>query len=167
MHRLTEEDYRGFSEAIRKRKRGPILVNMADRLIVVLTMVAYPMLLCYCYFYERGILPRTILVPAFSFAAVSIFRHFYDRKRPYELMDFDPVIKRDGQGHSMPSRHVFSIFMIAMCFFQVDVSLGFTFCIMGFALAFIRVYGGVHYPSDVLAGAVAAICMGAFGFWVF
>jgi len=138
-----------------------------DYLIVALTVMAYPMLLAFLYYFQRQLLIQTLVVPAVAFVCVSVFRHLYNAPRPYEVLDFQPVIQREGSGKSMPSRHVFSIFMIAMCFFQVDVSLGFTFCILGVALAIIRVYGGVHYPKDVVIGALVAVLAGVLGFWVF
>lgn len=163
---MTEEDYKAFSECIRKNKNGTWMINFMDRLIVALTVVSYPMLLTYLYLVERGLFLRTIILPGVAFLVVSGFRYLFDQKRPYEIYDFEPVIKREGKGRSMPSRHVFSIFMIAMCFFQVDISLGFVFCILGTALAIIRVYGGVHFCRDVVAGALVAVLSGLLGFFV-
>ena len=152
---------------IRKNKNGTWMMNLMDRLLVALTMASYPMLLVFLYLEERDIFLQTIILPAVAFVIVSLFRHFFNQKRPYEVYDFDPIIKRNGKGKSMPSRHVFSIFMIAMCFFQVDISLGFIFCIMGLCLALLRVYGGVHFIKDVVAGALIAILSGLLGFFVF
>ncbi|MCR5668843.1 MAG: phosphatase PAP2 family protein [Lachnospiraceae bacterium] len=163
---MTEEDYRHFSECIRNNKNGEWMMNLMDRLIVAITVASYPMLLVYLYQTDFEVFTRTLILPAVAFLVVSLFRRFFNQKRPYEVYDFEPVIHRKGTGKSMPSRHVFSIFMIAMCFFQVDLSLGFTFCIMGTALALLRVYGGVHFVKDVIVGALVAIISGGLGFFI-
>lgn len=141
-------------------------MNLMDRLIVAITVASYPILLVYLYQTDFELFTRTLVLPAVAFLVVSLFRHFFNQKRPYEVYDFEPVVHRKGTGKSMPSRHVFSIFMIAMCFFQVDLSLGFTFCIMGTALALLRVYGGVHFVKDVIVGALVAIISGGLGFFI-
>lgn len=101
-----------------------------------------------------------ILVPAASFVAVSVFRSLYNAKRPYEIYDFKPLIPKDTKGKSFPSRHVFSIFVIgsSVCWFYP--LLGGLICLMGCMLAAIRVAVGVHFPKDVIAGAVTGIVCG-------
>ena len=37
---------------------------------------------------------------------------------------------------------------------------------LGVALAAIRVIAGVHFPRDVIAGALAGILLGYVGFWL-
>lgn len=101
-----------------------------------------------------------ILVPAVSFVAVSVFRSIYNAKRPYEIYNFEPLIPKDTKGKSFPSRHVFSIFVIgsSICWFYPFI--GWLVCLMGCLLAAIRVVAGVHFPKDVIAGAVVGIACG-------
>ena len=101
-----------------------------------------------------------ILVPAASFVAVSVFRRLYNAKRPYEIYDFKPLIPKDTTGKSFPSRHVFSIFVIGSSVFWYYPLSGGVVCLMGCVLAAIRVAVGVHFPKDVIAGAVIGIACG-------
>lgn len=101
-----------------------------------------------------------ILVPAASFVAVSVFRRVYNAKRPYEIYDFKPLIPKDTKGKSFPSRHVFSIFVIGSSVFWYYPLFGWVVCLMGCVLAAIRVAVGVHFPKDVIAGAVTGIVCG-------
>ncbi|MFR5847382.1 MAG: phosphatase PAP2 family protein [Streptococcus salivarius] len=55
-------------------------------------------------------------------------------------------------GKSFPSRHVFSATVIAMLALTLNPWLGGAMLFLAMALALLRVLGGVHYPSDVLAG---------------
>ena len=71
-----------------------------------------------------------------------------------------PLIKKDSLGKSFPSRHVFSATTIAMFTLLLNPWLGGTMLFLAAILAILRVLGGVHYPSDVLAGYVIGILVG-------
>lgn len=109
---------------------------------------------------RHPLLWRAILIPAISFAAVSIFRRIVNVPRPYEKFGLAPVLAKDTHGKSFPSRHVFSIYIIAMTILPVYPYLGITLLVLGLILAIIRVIGGVHEPRDVIAGALIGIVCG-------
>lgn len=66
----------------------------------------------------------------------------------------------------MPSRHVFSAVMIALCVWLIQWWLGLILLGLALTLAFIRVIGGVHYPRDVIVGALCGLLAGAMLFIV-
>lgn len=66
----------------------------------------------------------------------------------------------------MPSRHIFSVFMIAMTFLYVKPVLSIPLFVVGVLLCAVRVIGGVHYLSDVLVGAAIGIASGILGYFV-
>ena len=131
----------------------------------------YPLLLIYLAVYhltdkEPGFVPA-LLVPGISFVLVSIFRSWYDAPRPYEIPGAEPpLIKKDAPGKSFPSRHIFSIFVIAVTFFWVWPVPGILIGIAGVLLAWSRVAGGVHFPRDVVAGALIGVFSGVIGYYV-
>ena len=53
-----------------------------------------------------------------------------------------------------------------MAFWWVCPPLGGVFLAVGVLIALIRVIGGVHFPRDVLSGAVLGAACGAVGFWL-
>ena len=128
--------------------------------------LAYPLLLLVLALQRDGRFFRSLLVPAVSFAALSLVRRALNFRRPYEVLDIDPIIQKDTKGKSMPSRHVFSIFVIAMTFLWIVPWLGVVLLVLGAALACVRVIGGVHFPRDVLVGAAVGILAGVIGFYV-
>ena len=77
-----------------------------------------------------------------------------------------PVIEKDTSGKSFPSRHVFSVFIIAMTIFYQHSGPGVILGLVGVGLAAIRVVGGVHEPKDVIVGALAGILCGVIGFYL-
>ncbi|MBR3364651.1 MAG: phosphatase PAP2 family protein [Solobacterium sp.] len=136
------------------------MLNTFNELITFLFYALYPLLLIYMYLNSRSYLLKSILVPGISFLLISLFRVFFDRPRPYETFDIDPLIKKSSSGHSMPSRHIFSCMVIAMTVLQINESIGVLLLLAGLCEAYIRVLGGVHYLDDVVAGAVLGVLAG-------
>ena len=101
-----------------------------------------------------------IAIPALCFLAVTIFRKVVNKKRPYEKLPIQSLIKKEKKGQSFPSRHVFSIFLIATLWFYFWKPIGIFLLIAGIFLAIVRVIGGVHFISDVCAGAFLGIIAG-------
>jgi 4-amino-4-deoxy-L-arabinose transferase-like glycosyltransferase/membrane-associated phospholipid phosphatase len=77
-----------------------------------------------------------------------------DRPRPFAEMPDVRLLVGRGRSASFPSSHAASWFaatMIALVYFRRSVRVMLP---LASAVAFSRIYNGVHYPSDVLAGAV-------------
>ena len=106
------------------------------------------------------VLFTTVLIMGGSFFLLSLGRSLYNRPRPYQTWDIQPLIKKDSLGKSFPSRHVFSATVIAMLALTLSPWLGGIMLFLAGALSLLRVLGGVHYPSDVLAGYVIGILVG-------
>jgi hypothetical protein len=111
------KDYKTFYAQLTQpyREEGAVgMINTFNDLITFLYYALYPLLLIYMYRNHRPLFLRSLLVPAVSFAAISLFRIFFDRPRPYEAYDIDPLIQKSSKGHSMPSRHIFSCMVISV-----------------------------------------------------
>lgn len=106
---------------------------------------------------------RVLLTCGISFVGLTFFRKAVNAPRPYEVFGISPVIPKDTKGKSFPSRHVFSIFIIAVCSLFLFPAVGAALCVIGVALAALRVATGVHFLKDVLAGALVGIVCGLAG----
>ena len=137
-----------------------------DKAITALVYLAYPALLAVLLFLRDDRFLRCVLVPGVSFAVVSVLRRLINAKRPYEALKFQPLLQKDKQGESFPSRHVFSVFVIAFAFYYTFVPAGIVLAVLGVLLAVVRVVGGVHFPRDVLCGAAIGMLCGAVGFFL-
>lgn len=161
---MTAQQYEALSAPFRG-KRGTKALNLLNFVLTRLCYVAYPLALVVLGFHRDGRLIKALLVPAISFLLLSIFRSKVNAKRPYEVLDIQPLIHKDTKGNSFPSRHVFSVFVIAMTFLWLLPPLGAAFLTVGVLLAACRVVGGVHWPRDVVAGAAVGIVAGLF-LWI-
>lgn len=141
------------------------VINQLNRLITILVYTTYPLTLLFLLYTGDQRIWRALLAPSISFVLVSIFRHVLNAPRPYEVTGSTPIIKKDTQGKSFPSRHVFSVFVIGSTLYFISVPLGIVLMIAGCVLAVLRVIGGVHYPRDVIAGALIGIISGILGFY--
>ncbi|MDX6609468.1 MAG: hypothetical protein QOF85_1393 [Solirubrobacterales bacterium] len=80
-------------------------------------------------------------------------------KRPRPVLEGLPPLGGAPSSLSFPSAHALSSFAVATAMFRVDPA---TACalVVALALSLGRPYLGMHYPSDVLAGALLGIILG-------
>ncbi len=163
---MTREAYIRITGRLRGNPRRIRLLEAVNRVLTGIVFFLYPFYLCRLFLDKDPFLLRAVVVPAVSFAAVSLFRQIFNAKRPYEKFDIPPVLRKDTSGKSFPSRHVFSVFMIGMTVFKHYPGAGLMLGAIGAALGAIRVAGGVHEPRDVAAGAAVGILCGAVGYYL-
>ena len=93
---------------------------------------------------------------------VEAIRFFFDRPRPFVL---DPAIVPlfDKTTGSFPSGHMAFFFAIATTVFLYNKKWGIALYVASALIGIARVGAGVHYPTDILGGAVlgAAVSYGA------
>lgn len=107
---------------------------------------------------------RLVLTCGVSFAAMSLARRALNFPRPYEVYGLPPLLHKETQGKSFPSRHVFSICVIGTSMLYILPPLGVALLILGALLAAARVASGVHFVRDVAAGAVLGVLSAVIGF---
>ena len=151
-----ETIYQSMLHNIRKYPRLQIIIIGFTRYIPIITFIVYPSLVIYLLYTKNNLLIETIWKPLTSFLIVTIFRKIINRKRPYEIMDINPLVKHK-QGESFPSRHTVSAFAIAFVCLQVNLSLGITMLVLAVIVSSSRILCGVHYISDVLSAIIIAL----------
>lgn len=104
---------------------------------------------------------RAALALALATALVRGVQAVTRRQRPFAGGRARPLVRR-RPGPSFPSRHVASAVALAVPAWRADSRLGGAMLVLAALLGLSRVYSGLHYPSDVLAGAA----VGMFAAWL-
>lgn len=126
--------------------------------------IIIPLLLFFFYkkFNRTGISLFLILLLSVGFNDFvgSQIKNYYLRPRPFQNSEIQVMKKSPADSKSFYSNHTSNSFTFATytsAFFPMaQIPLFFLAFIIGYS----RIYNGVHYPSDVLAGAVMGILWG-------
>jgi undecaprenyl-diphosphatase len=86
-----------------------------------------------------------------------------ERERPCQVDNLNAKSRiHCGQGYSFPSSHATNHFGIAMFLFLLFSIFSYRYLLFFWAglISVSQVYVGVHYPSDILAGALLGLLIG-------
>lgn len=96
----------------------------------------------------------------------AVLKPLIGRIRPFEANGFKDLLISAPKDFSFPSGHTAASFAAALVLFHRSRKLGAAAWITALLIAFSRLYLYVHYPTDVLAGAVLGCLSGAVGIWL-
>lgn len=90
-----------------------------------------------------------------DFLATKTTKDVFRRPRPFEnpSVTFNVQQRSPASGYSFISNHSANMFCLAL-FCAYFIGLGKSFYIIAFLVSYSRIYNGVHFPSDVVGGAL-------------
>ena len=130
----------------------------------------------YIFFIIFGITTAILAIyndeKTFRFFFVTVFIIFFNmlirkligRKRPFDVLKINSIVSHKSAG-SFPSNHSASAMAIGLAFFYINHTYGIIIFIMAVITGVSRVFAGLHYLSDVLAGFFVGIFWGYIGFF--
>ena len=85
-------------------------------------------------------------------------KYFFERIRPCSELEGVRLLVGCGKSFSMPSNHAVNAFAFMTPFFMLQKNrIRYLFLTVALLVGFSRIYVGVHYPSDVLVGALIGV----------
>ncbi|MFJ5621550.1 phosphatase PAP2 family protein [Peribacillus loiseleuriae] len=106
------------------------------------------------------------LALAISHIPVQVVKKIYPRKRPYLTVEKTNFHTNPLQDHSFPSGHTTSIFSVIIPTILFIPVIAIILIPLGLLVGISRIYLGLHYPSDVLAGVILGSCVGSLCYFV-
>lgn len=94
------------------------------------------------------------------FFAEILLKNLIKRARPFVDLSVT-VVGGEASGYSFPSSHATTAFAMAVILSNFQPKLRTLFFFLALCVSLSRVYMGVHYPSDIIAGAVVGIGIGS------
>ena len=112
---------------------------------------------------RHGRIAALLLIPTIALSdqlSSSFLKFIVDRTRPCHELANVHLLVGCGSGYSFPSSHAVNNFAAAVVLSYFMPRWTWGFICYASIIAFSRIYVGVHYPSDVVAGAVIGAVVG-------
>ena len=148
----------------------PLITNIGGFVGMVIILIA---IIVYAHFKKKNTLKKIATLALIACLVSDIFvvllKNFIHEPRPFVNLDNVHLLIGESDPNSFPSGHTTTTFSIITIFvlnmkklFKTHYkSINIALMIFALLIPFSRIYVGVHYPFDVLAGGIIGFC-GAF-----
>ncbi len=93
------------------------------------------------------------------FGIVELIRYFFPRTRPFVENHVNLLLNKINES-SFPSGHAAFYFALSTVIYSYNKRAGIFFFIASFLIAISRVFVGVHWPLDIIAGVLVGVLSG-------
>jgi undecaprenyl-diphosphatase len=150
--------YRALDDEIVRRVNALVCESPPAQVVVAvaaerLAVVEVALMLLLALLGRRRTAVRMLLAVTAVYAACEVLGTLLPRRRPFERLETVRGLSMHAGGRSFPSRHVASGLAMAIVGGREHARLGQVMATVAWLLGATRVAAGLHYPSDVLAGA--------------
>ncbi len=119
------------------------------------------------------VLAPVLTVAMTDWISVNLFKEVFERYRPSHNLEIKDLLHyvgdyRGGQ-YGFVSSHATTTFGIAtiMTWMYRNQKIAWALYLWAALVSFSRIYLGVHYPGDILGGAMLGVSIGCFTGWLF
>lgn len=123
------------------------------------------------YWFTRKRENRIMIISSmFAFVIAEVFGAIagaiHSNNQPFvELNNVNQLIGH-AIDNSFPSDHAIEFFSICITFLLFKKNLRYVWLVIAILVSFSRVWVGVHYPADILVGAILGIIGAALCYWI-
>lgn len=133
--------------------------------------LVYPLLfILFVYkFQKKGIIVFLMGVLCVGFSDLAgnhLFKKNIERPRPFTVSKLNTIQRTNAHGYSFVSNHSTNMFAFATYTSRMIPSATIPTFLIASIVAYSRVYNGVHYPSDVIVGALMGSLWGFLFSWI-
>jgi undecaprenyl-diphosphatase len=149
--------------------------NMLDTIMMFITEKGYifflPPVLWFLFKEQKKTL-IVLLLACLSFALSdwigNTLKYYFERVRPCAVLEGVRTLAGCTSSFSMPSNHAANAFAFAIPFFiMFKKKLRYVFLAGALLIGLSRIHVGVHYPSDVLVGALLGSALALSVLWLY
>jgi len=108
--------------------------------------------------YWKMVFQSIVSVILARFVVVEIIRWLWQRPRPFIHNHVNLLVTHNAS--AFPSGHAAFFFAISTIVYFYNKRAGLLFFLAGFLICLARVFIGIHWPLDILAGAIVGILSG-------
>ena len=115
---------------------------------------------------RKFLLISGLIAVAIGYGLVLLAGHLHHHPQPYIVRHTTPLIPPHAGTNAFPSEHTFAGVLIALVVMQVSWRWGLGLLVLGLGVGIARVAAGVHWWSDVTAGALIAIAATGLAYFI-
>ncbi|PEE39920.1 undecaprenyl-diphosphatase [Bacillus pseudomycoides] len=134
-------------------------------------MVYFLGLIIIAYWFTRSRKNKMMIIQAmFAFVIAEIIGKlagkFHLNYQPFAVLPDVNKLVDHAVDNSFPSDHTILFFSICFSFWLVRKKTGWLWLVLAFCVAISRIWVGVHYPFDVVTGALVGSISAIFSYWL-
>ncbi len=150
-------------------KAMPIFTDL-HKISWVYQIVLPIMLVFWVYKFRRhavgAILTSALSVVIADGASYRLIKKYIQRERPPAVIADIRILTDQYAGFSFTSNHAANSFAVAVVLSFFIPRFKMLFFLIALAVAYSRVYVGVHFPLDVICGAIVGVLAGKLAIWI-
>lgn len=103
---------------------------------------------------KKEIVIHAIFSALVAWILTEVLKNFVPTIRPFQLNSLDPLTLTTPLDNTFPSTHTAAAFAMSVTVFLHDRKVGMLYLIMAGLVGVARIMAHVHYPADIVVGAV-------------